>query len=49
MLALSLFCTLAIGIMPAYLIAKPQRQIAKEKEHSNGDYIRECSRDLQGN
>jgi len=48
MMILPLFSTLGIGMMPAYLIAKPRKQIAKVKERFHGNYFRECSRNLQG-
>jgi hypothetical protein len=48
MMTLFLFSTLAIGIMPAYLIAKPQATDRQERSDSNGNYFRQSSRDLQG-
>ena len=48
MMILPLFSPLAIGMMPAYLIAKPRKQIAKVEERFSGNYFRECSRNLQG-
>jgi len=44
---LSLFSTLAIGTIPAYLIAKAQKTNRKgQGEFSNGNYIRQCSREI---